>query len=197
MITARHRGVIVFSILFGLIFVYSAVVFFQKKTPLNYAEKIEVYAEKGVPNFQLPLFKTGNQSVGQFVDFDGSKDEITIINFWATWCEPCVREFPSLQRLSEKYQNDPRLRIVAVSIDRDPTQITQFLAQRGELRSNFQLAIDLEGRTANSFGTKKIPETYIVSKGRKLLRKVISEQNWVSPEFLELLDGFLKNVPRG
>ena len=93
--------------------------------------------------------------------------------------------------LSRLYQNDPRLKIVAIAVHSTPKDVEAFLSVGASAAPNMIVLMDNDGAVASSFGTEKIPETYIINNKHILLNKVISEQNWVSPEFLTLLKGWL------
>jgi cytochrome c biogenesis protein CcmG/thiol:disulfide interchange protein DsbE len=156
---------------------------------VNFARKIDYFKSHGVPDFQLLPFNSLGTPIP--VTLTELKQKVVIINFWATWCKPCVIEFPSLVGLSKLYKNDPRLKIVAVAVHSSQKDIETFLSAQDVLGSNFVVLMDNEGAVASSYGTEKIPETYIINDKHILLTKVISEQNWISPEFLTLLKGWL------
>lgn len=89
----------------------------------------------------------------------GASNPITLVNIWATWCAPCEREFPELQRLHTEY--GPRgLRVLAVSIDRSSDDRVQaFVDERGV---TFEIGRDPEGVVQTAFMTIGVPETFLV-----------------------------------
>jgi cytochrome c biogenesis protein CcmG, thiol:disulfide interchange protein DsbE len=119
------------------------------------------------------------------------RGKIVVLNFWATWCPPCVDEMPSLEQLQKKLQGTD-ITILAVSVDDDADDYHRFLKQH---------AIDLltvreSGRKTNtgviapvssSYGTYKVPETYIIDRNGVIRRKFIGEVNWGQPEIMEYL----------
>ena len=120
---------------------------------------------------------------------------ILFLNFWASWCEPCVREIPSMLRLKQELA-DPRFVMVAVSYDEDWETLRQFFRQFPEgfpreidvLRDpSAEVGVMLRSR----FGTDKIPETYIIRDGRVLAR-FINERNWMEPAILEYFQRLLE-----
>jgi thiol-disulfide isomerase/thioredoxin len=181
-------------ILFGFsVTAYVTRVMTQRSAVVNFAQKVEDFRKIGVPDFTLPQLDTQTpDKPGPQFHFADVKSKVILLNFWASWCTPCQTEFPSLVNLSKKYASDTRLKIVAVSIDRDVPAAANFLGTGPQpAPSNFIALSDPDGRVAAEYGTKKIPETYIIGADHKLLSKVISEQNWTSTEFLALLNRLL------
>ncbi|HUL14831.1 MAG TPA: TlpA disulfide reductase family protein [Terriglobales bacterium] len=123
-------------------------------------------------------------------DFRG---KVVVLNFWATWCPPCVEEAPALNQL-QKYIEPKGGTILGVSVDEDPTAYAKFLADHGvDFPTWRDPAVD--GNTwpiANEYGTKMIPETYVINRDGTILRKIIGPQEWNSPEMLSYFDVILK-----
>ena len=104
-----------------------------------------------------------------------------VLNFWATWCVPCVEELPSLLVLQHRL---PQITIVAISQDDDPAAYRQFLVDN---QVDFLTLRDPSARVPHLYGTIKIPETYIIDRNGILRRKFVSAQNWTNPEVLDYL----------
>jgi cytochrome c biogenesis protein CcmG, thiol:disulfide interchange protein DsbE len=107
-----------------------------------------------------------------------------LLNFWATWCEPCVVELPSLLQL---HREMPSLVILAVSIDEDPQAYSTFIA-----RNNVDLMTvrDPSQSAAKLFHTEMWPETYAIDRNGVIRRKFVGPQDWSSPE----IRSFLKSL---
>ena len=111
-------------------------------------------------------------------------DKIVVLNFWATWCPPCVDEMPSLNRLHEKIQADGGM-VLGISVDDDAQAYQNFLVQYGITFPNHR---DSSRQIASEYGTAMYPETYIlrVRSGKAtVLRKIIGPQDWDKPEWLD------------
>jgi len=106
------------------------------------------------------------------------------VNFWATWCEPCLIELPSLLQL---HQDMPNLAIVAVSIDEDPEAYSTFLVRR---HINLTTVRDPSQSAAKLFHTEQWPETYAIDRKGVIRRKFVGAQDWSSPE----IRSFLKSL---
>jgi len=109
------------------------------------------------------------------------RGHVVILNFWATWCIPCIEEVPSLVDLQRRL---PRVTVVAVSSDEDASVYRQFLIDN---HVDFVTVRDPSGRVPKLYGTIKIPETYVIDAKGTLRRKFVSAQDWTNPETLEYL----------
>lgn len=98
----------------------------------------------------------------------GPGQPLTLLNLWATWCGPCIEEFPDLEHLHQTLA--PRgLRIVAVDVDPDPPEIvTRFAADLGV---TFPLAIDPDGRVQDRFQAMAMPSSYLIDRDGHLLAR--------------------------
>jgi peroxiredoxin len=135
-----------------------------------------------IPNFDLPDLQ------GETVRLSDHRGEVLLINFWASWCAPCVEEMPSLERLHRALE--PKgLRIVAVSVDDDRAVIERF---REEHDLSFLILHDEGASVSHTFETFKYPETYIVDREGRLISKVIGARDWITPRIMVDLVGLLK-----
>jgi peroxiredoxin len=104
------------------------------------------------------------------------RGRVVLLNFWATWCPPCVAETPSLLDL---HHDLPNLAILAVSIDDDPDAYTRFLARR---HVNLITVRDPKQIAAQLFHTDMWPETYVIDRQGFIRRKFVGAQDWSNPE---------------
>ena len=117
------------------------------------------------------------------------RGQVVLLNFWASWCAPCVDELPSLMALHRRL---PQLAIVGVSIDADPQAYANFLAQ---YRIDFPTIRDPSQETMHRYGTVQIPESYLIDRSGHVVRKYVSEQDWTNPEIVDTLSSMLKTNP--
>lgn len=117
----------------------------------------------------------------QTIDLSQLRGHVVVVNFWATWCVPCIEEVPSLVELQRRM---PQLTVVAISNDEDASVYHQFLLDN---RVNFLTVRDFSSRVPKLYGTIKIPESYVIDRNGILRRKFVSAQNWTSPEILDYL----------
>lgn len=103
-----------------------------------------------------------------------------VLNFWASWCPPCVEEMPSLVQLQKTLGK--KVTIVAVSEDADDGAYKQFVRDH-----NVDLLTVRDPKeTANVlYGTFKFPETYVIDKDGKIVRKFIGATDWTAPDLVD------------
>ena len=115
------------------------------------------------------------------------KGKVVVLNFWASWCPPCVTETPSMIRL-QQYIASRNGVVLGGSVDEEPAAYTQFLKDHN---INFPTFRDPTKKIALDYGTSVYPETYIIDRHGKIARKIIGEQRWDSPEMLAYFDAIL------
>lgn len=117
-------------------------------------------------------------------DFGG---KVLVVNFWATWCPPCIEEMPSLEAMAR--QLGPKgVVVLGVSVDKNDASYKKFLAQA---RVTFETSRDPEANISADYGTFKYPETYIIDKEGKVRQKIIGPQDWTSPEVIRSIESLL------
>lgn len=117
---------------------------------------------------------------GRTITRDNFGGKILVLNFWATWCAPCIEELPTLDAFQRQFAPQGVV-VLGVSIDRNEKIYRSFL-ERAQL--SFQTARDPDANLSASYGTFQVPESYILDRSGKVIEKVISNQNWMDPEFL-------------
>ena len=117
------------------------------------------------------------------VSLDQFRGQVVVLNFWATWCPPCVEELPSLMNMQNRLRGRGVL-VLGVSIDVDQDAYHRFLKQRGV---NFLTVRDPEQKVAGMYGTSGWPETYIIDRQGVMRRKFIGPVDWNSPEVVQFL----------
>jgi cytochrome c biogenesis protein CcmG, thiol:disulfide interchange protein DsbE len=177
---------------------------------MGMARKIVAWGTVGLAGgilllFALPSYRQGEASIaGQSardfsVDISGKpghlsdlKGKVVVLNFWATWCPPCVEETPALNRLQQHIAARNGV-VLGVSADEDPAAYEKFLHTEGIVFPTYRDP-STEGSVspiARSYGTSMYPETYIIDRHGKIARKVIGPQQWDSPEMLAYFDALL------
>lgn len=126
-----------------------------------------------------------------------TRNKVVILNFWATWCEPCVRELPSMLELRRTLA-DSRVRMLGVSYDDGwPTLLEFFRRMVGGMPREIDVAIDPAGEEPGSlrlhFGTRKLPETYVIVDGHVLAR-FVNERDWTDPAMVEYFQRLLESL---
>src|SRR5215510_12652903 len=140
-----------------------------------------VQAGDSAPEFSLTA--EGGRVVG-VPNFGG---KLLVLNFWATWCQPCVEEVPSLSEFA-RYFKDKGVVVLGVSVDKDEKAYRAFLQQ---YRPAFIPVRDGEAKINADYGTFKYPETYIIDTKGKVLQKIIGPADWSSEKMVSYVNSLL------
>jgi cytochrome c biogenesis protein CcmG/thiol:disulfide interchange protein DsbE len=112
------------------------------------------------------------------------RGQVVVLNFWGTFCPPCIEETPSLVRMQSRLR-DKGVVVLAVSIDDDDAAYHKFLRDYG--LSGMVTVRDGAQRSSALFGTFGWPETYIIDRNGRIRRKFIGAVDWSSPEITDYL----------
>ncbi len=121
---------------------------------------------------------TDSSRTVRLADYRG---KVVLVNFWASWCLPCLEELPSLEALQKQM---PEVVILAISIDEDPDAYHRFLAEH---QVTLITVNDPQQRVNTLYGTHLFPETYVVDRNGYIRRKFVIAQDWTSPEVTNYL----------
>ncbi len=147
-------------------------------------ENLEILEVDGAFDFVKPTVE------GESFRFHTLKGQVVLLNFWASWCAPCVIEYPSMLRLVDSFGG--KLKMVAVSQDESRDDVERFLKRFGKGSDDVIHIWDPNREVAKKFGTEKLPETYIFNKELKLVRKVPNSEDWGRHEVREYLKQLLR-----
>lgn len=125
---------------------------------------------------------------GRMMPFPGAPGAALVVNFWATWCEPCRREMPSLQRLNTHYRPED-LQVIGVTIDDDLN-----LAREFRLRYNLtfpQFSDRDQTLSREALHISAIPVTYLLTRDRRIARVIAGEHDWNDAAVLDEIEDAL------
>jgi thiol-disulfide isomerase/thioredoxin len=136
---------------------------------------------------RAPHFSAIDLRTGDSVSLDQFRGQVVLVNVWATWCDPCRREMPSMQRLHEAFGDS--VKILAVSIDEaDPQVVKDFY---GEYALTFPMFQDRSRAIERIYQTSGVPESFVLNRQGRIVKKLIGEQDWSSPANRELFSRLL------
>jgi cytochrome c biogenesis protein CcmG, thiol:disulfide interchange protein DsbE len=141
------------------------------------------YSGSRPPHVGNPARDFTVQDSDRTVSLNQFRGKIVVLNFWATWCPPCVEELPSLMSMQDRMRAQGIV-VLGVSIDVDENAYHRFLKDRGV---NFLTVRDPQEKVSTMYGTSGWPETYIIDRQGVLRRKFVGAVDWTSPEVVQFL----------
>lgn len=130
---------------------------------------------------------------GAALDLGEFKGEVVLVNFWATWCAPCVREMPGLERLHQALKDEGFL-VAAVSEDRGgAAKVTPFLDRLG--LDALPVFLDRKGALARAFAVRGLPTTFLIDRNGGVVAGLTGPAEWDSPEAIALIRHYLRPAP--
>lgn len=164
----------------GLVLLGAAAVLWLFVTPL-YRQGEPTLAGKKAPAFAFTLD-------GKAMQLSDLRGKVVVLNFWASWCPPCVEETPALNRLQAVISKQGGM-VLAVSVDDSDAEYRKFLRDQNV---SFPTWRDPDKKVNLEYGTTIFPETYIIDRDGKISRKVIGPQEWDRGENYAYLESLLQ-----
>lgn len=123
---------------------------------------------------------------GQQVTPTSFGGKVLVLNFWASWCAPCIEEIPSLNAFQKRFAKSGVV-VLAVSVDTNAQKYRNFL---DKIHVSFDTARDAKSDLSAEYGTFKFPESYIIKDGR-VVRKYIGAEDWTSDDVTQYVESLL------
>jgi peroxiredoxin len=156
------------------------------------AEHLDAFERAGVvelreghrtPALSLPTLAGGTASLNEHAD------KLVLVNFWATWCQPCTAEMPTLESLWREYRGRG-LVVLAVSVDRGaPRPLLEPYVSR--LGLSFPILLDADQRASSAWRVSSLPATFVIRPGGEAVGLAFGAREWDSAEMRTLLARFL------
>jgi peroxiredoxin len=116
------------------------------------------------------------------------RGKVVMVNFWATWCPPCLEEMPAMERLHRRHK-DAGFTLVAVSVDADSAKVMPFLTSH---KLTFQVGLDPRMDLANSYSVRALPSSFIVGRDGNLAALAIGPRHWDNDAAHSLVEGMAR-----
>lgn len=151
--------------------------------PFEKAGVVELKEGQPAPGFTLATLDGGRASLADH------RDKLVVLNFWATWCQPCTLEMPSLEALWQRYRARGLI-VVAVSVDRGapPGLLEPYVRN---LKLTFPILLDPDGQTSNGWRVTALPSTFLVRPGGDVTGMAVGAREWNSEEMRALVERLL------
>lgn len=156
-------------------------------TPSDYST-LEEMEKNGVPNFSAKTLE------GQEFDLESYKGKVVILNFWASWCGPCIEEVPSLIKLVKEFKG--QVQLIAVSGDSKREDIDVFMKSFPEMKGeNIHIVFDEDRSLMKRFQVARLPESLVLNPEQKLAKKIVGSIEWYNEDSVAYVESLLKPAP--
>ena len=168
---------VVFFILVGSVaayFVYKEMTRVGKPGMVNVGEL--------APDFTI------KDQAGKEIKLSDYRGKVVFLNFWATWCIPCVEEMPSMEVMHKAFQPPRPFQMLAISVDNDWKEVNEFYIDHQLTLPSF---LDPGRQVAGVYKVNKYPETFIIDPKGYVLKHTWAE-NWASPKLMDYVDSLIR-----
>lgn len=125
---------------------------------------------------------------GRVHDINAYRGQVVLVNFWATWCAPCIEEMPAMQRLENRMEGKP-FKILAVDISETAGDIREFLER---VPVEFSILIDPDGDTMQSWKVYVLPSNFLVDPDGRIRYSTLGAVEWDDDTIVEKIDALMK-----
>ena len=131
-----------------------------------------------------------NDGKGRDYDLASYRGKLVLVNFWATWCEPCREEMPSLEELQERYKGRP-LVVLTVNMEESDAKVARFMESTLLQADSLIVLYDRFGTVAKAWKARLLPVTFLVGADGRMRASLLGTADWTSPEVLAQIDSFM------
>jgi peroxiredoxin len=149
-----------------------------------YAGDLKPYNGDALPDFTLSDIRGKAHTLSSY------QGKVVMVNFWATYCGPCIREIPSMQRLKQKLAGKP-FDILAIDMAEEKADVEAFM-QRHNIKVNFPILLDTEGTVIEQWMVSAVPTTFIIDPQGKIRYALYGGLEWDNEEVVKTISGLLK-----
>ncbi len=167
-----------------IVIVLIAVVGIVLYIATNLPSSTSVAAGDPAPDFQLEDLD------GNKVSLAGLRGKVVLVNFWATWCPPCIEEMPSMERLHEAMAGDDFVLLALNTEKKGRTVVPEFLKKTPY---SFPILFDDQGVAQQLYGVYKFPESFVIRKDGTVDQKIVGPLDWSSTKNI----AYFKKLAKG
>jgi thiol-disulfide isomerase/thioredoxin len=153
----------------------------QSKPDSENLKTPNLHVYQGDPQPQQLILQDIN---GKSLDLSSLKGEVVLVNFWATWCRPCVEEVPSLSRLVSRMRGKP-FKVVSVNVGETPEDIRRFTAS---MAVNFDILMDRDGKAVRDWKVYAYPSNYLLDKNGNIRYAYRGALEWDSADVIDTIE---------
>jgi peroxiredoxin len=134
---------------------------------------------------------TGVYLNGKSFKLTDHRGSVVILNFWATWCVPCLEEMPALDRLTRAMAGR-KFKVLAVDLQETPDKVQEFAKTH---RFAFDLVLDPAGEISSHYGVTRIPVTYVLDQKGNIVQRALGPRRWDTQEAIAFFEDLVRTVP--
>jgi peroxiredoxin len=123
------------------------------------------------------------------ISLSSLRGKVVFINFWGTWCQYCLLEMPSIQRMYDQFKHKD-FEVLAINVNDTPAAAKSYVKEN---KLTFPVLLDLEYKASQTYGVRGFPTTYIVDKSGNLIGKLVGSREWDTPDVIEVLNTVINN----
>ncbi len=143
---------------------------------------------------RAPGFRATDVRTGRLVTLADYHGKVVLLNIWATWCQPCRVEMPSMERLYRRLGGGD-FKVVAVSVDKESDSVVTAFAR--ELGLSFDILHDRSTAIERTYQTTGVPESWVIDRDGVIVKKVIGPSEWDGPVNETLIRRLIEDRPDG
>ncbi|MEJ2345026.1 MAG: TlpA disulfide reductase family protein [Gammaproteobacteria bacterium] len=140
-------------------------------------QTLPAFGNRPAPDFDLPDVDGHRHRLSDY------RGKLVVLNFWATWCPPCRREMPSMERARRALKGD-KIVILAVDVGEDEDTVFKFTA---DFPVRFPLLLDRKGKVVKEYPVVGLPTTYIINAKGYITHRAVGSRDWDAPAMLKRL----------
>ena len=156
-------------------------------SPLSTADLTAVPGTPPAPALELA------DAAGEKHKLSDQRGRVVLVNFWASWCPPCLQEMPSLQRLADAMTDRP-LTIYAVNVGEAPGRAREALRRLGYTGTPL---LDTDQLAFKAWGVKVLPSSFVIDPDGRVRFRVVGALEWDAPEIQEAIEALIRTEPTG
>ena len=133
---------------------------------------------------------------GKNHDLAAYRGRVVLVNFWATWCEPCLEEMPSLEELQDKLKGRP-FTLLTVNMQESPGKVEQFLQSTLLQEDSLTVLYDSFGTVAKDWKARMLPATFLVGPDGRIRQTLVGAANWASADVVARIERLMPAARTG
>jgi len=118
------------------------------------------------------------------------RGKVVLLNFWATWCPPCIREMPSMERLHQQISTED-FKVIAINQMEDADEVFAFTGQL-EIDPTFEILFDSTSEVSRTYAVRGLPTTYLIDKQGKIRYRAVGGREFYHPEVVRIIKKLIK-----